>query len=362
MSNPNDYTVGWVSALDTELTAAKAFLDEMHEKVKVTATGDINSYTLGKIGQHDVVIAVLPDGEYGIASAALVVANMLRSFLNLRFILMVGIGGGAPSPRHDIRLGDVVVSRSLGGTAAVYQYDFGKRIQNQGFQTTGFLNLPPTLLRTAINGLKTKHEILGHEYEKEISKVLKKYPRLRKKYSRPNQLNDKLYRSGVVHPTDDNANCEETCGNDEKHLVFRPERTEDEDNPAVHYGPIASANTLMKDSTIRDRIAAEKGILCFEMEAAGIMNQFPCLVIRGICDYSDSHRNDKWQGYAAMTAAAYAKDLLRRIPRQEVKLERRIIDFYDLTASGMGPLPQPTECHSSSWIDGLSDFFRQDEL
>jgi hypothetical protein len=68
----------------------------------------------------------------------------------------------------------------------------------------------------------------------------------------------------------------------------------------------------MRDALIRDKLAAEKNVLCFEMEAAGPMNHFACLVIRGICDYSDSHKNKEWQGYAAMAAAAYAKDLLGR--------------------------------------------------
>jgi len=80
----------------------------------------------------------------------------------------------------------------------------------------------------------------------------------------------------------------------------------------------------MKDAVVRDTLAKEKGVLCFEMEAAGLMNHFPCLVIRGICDYSDSHKNKEWQGYAAMTAAAYARDLLRRIPPNRVEAERPI--------------------------------------
>jgi nucleoside phosphorylase len=86
----------------------------------------------------------------------------------------------------------------------------------------------------------------------------------------------------------------------------------------------------MKDALIRDRLAAEKDVLCFEMEAAGLMNHFPCLVIRGICDYSDSHKNKEWQGYAAMAAAAYAKDLLSRIPPNKVEAEKRISDVLSL--------------------------------
>jgi nucleoside phosphorylase len=110
-------------------------------------------------------------------------------------------------------------------------------------------------------------------------------------------------------------------------LILRSKRTEDEDDPAIHYGLIASGNQLIKDAFVRDKLAAEKDILCFEMEAAGLMNHFPCLVIRGICDYSDSHKNKEWQGYAAMMAAAYAKDLLCRIPPNKVEAERRISDI-----------------------------------
>lgn len=83
----------------------------------------------------------------------------------------------------------------------------------------------------------------------------------------------------------------------------------------------------MKDAVIHDQLAAEKDVLCFEMEAAGLMNLFLYLVIWGICDYSDSHKNKEWQGYAAMAAAAYAKDLLSRIPPNKVEAEMRISDM-----------------------------------
>ncbi|KAN0078968.1 hypothetical protein V8E54_005481 [Elaphomyces granulatus] len=172
-------TVGWICAISTEYVAAQAFLDEEHEGPEYMSPNDSNDYILGKVGKHNVVIAILPDREYGTSSAAGVARDMLHSFPNVRIGLMVGIGGGAPSPKHDIRLGDI--------------HDFGKRMQEQDFQETGFLNQPPTLL-----------------------------------------------------------------------------------------------------------------------------------VIRGICDYSDSHKNKEWQGYAAIAAAAYAKDLLCRIPPNKVEAEKRI--------------------------------------
>jgi nucleoside phosphorylase len=74
----------------------------------------------------------------------------------------------------------------------------------------------------------------------------------------------------------------------------------------------------MKHGDTRDRLPQKDGILCFEMEAAGLMDNFPCLVIRGICDYADSHKNKQWQEYAAATAAAYAKELLSVIPANQV--------------------------------------------
>ena len=83
----------------------------------------------------------------------------------------------------------------------------------------------------------------------------------------------------------------------------------------------------MKDGVTRDRLSSELGgVLCFEMEAAGLMNSFPCLVIRGICDYADSHKNKGWQPYAAATAAACAKELLSVIPESHVSETRSIAE------------------------------------
>ena len=327
MSNPKDYTVGWICAISTEYVAAQAFLDEMHDGPEYVSPNDKNIYTLGKVGKHNVVIAVLPEGEYGTSSAARVGSDMLHSFPNVRVGLMVGIGGGAPSGKHDIRLGDVVVSAPRDGKGGVLQYDFGKTIQDQSFQLTGFLDQPPVLLRAAVNDLKAMYEGQGHQIEETINNILENKPRLRKKYKRPDPSNDRLYHTRVTHPPNDEASCAAVCGDDSSCLILRPKRTKSQDNPTIHYGLIASANQLMKDSSVRDRLAAEKDVLCFEMEAAGLMNHFPCLVIRGVCDYSDTHKNKEWQGYAAMVAAAYAKDLLRRIPPNKVEAEKTISDF-----------------------------------
>ncbi|QGI99499.1 hypothetical protein CEK26_012568 [Fusarium fujikuroi] len=330
MSNPHDYIVGWICALHIEYVAAKTFLDEKHEPPEFVSTNDNNLYTLGKIGRHNTVIAVLPHGEYGIAPAASVARDMLHSFPNIRIGLMVGIGGGAPSPKHDIRLGDIVVSASdnvkHGG---VFNFDHGKVIQGQPFKESGFLNQPPMILRTAVQGLRSEYEAEGHQLERDINKTLDHKGRLRKKYGRPQAITDRLHQPWVLHQPHDDPNCDH-CSNDPSSLIVRAERTSDEDNPTIHYGLIASSNKLMKDATIRDELA-KKGVLCFETEAAGLMNHFPCLVIRGICDYADTHKNDQWQGYAAMTAAAYAKDLLCQIHPNRAVAEAKISEVLSAT-------------------------------
>ncbi|CAG8356082.1 unnamed protein product [Penicillium salamii] len=325
MSNPEEYTVGWISAITTEYVAAQALLDERHDAPTHLSPQNRNDYTLGRIGKHNVVIATLPMGEYGTISAALVADSMMQSFPNIRIVLMVGIGGGVPSRKHDIRLGDVVVSVPSDGRGGVVQYDFGKAIQGQEFKPTGFLGQPPTVLRTALNGLKAYYEVEGHQIKDTINAILEKKPRLRKNYREPDLASDRLYQSHIVHPVDGDLPCDSNCSDDL--LVSRPPRTEEDDNPEIHYGLIASANRLMKDALARDQLAAQMDVLCFEMEAAGLMNNFPCLVIRGICDYSDSHKNKVWQGYAAMTAAAYAKDLLNRIAPWHVEQEAKIVNI-----------------------------------
>ncbi|KAL6838127.1 hypothetical protein V8C40DRAFT_279665 [Trichoderma camerunense] len=330
MSDTNNYTVGWICATLPAYVAAQAFLDETHESPKYVSPHDNNDYTLGKIGRHNVAIAVLPCGEYGLASAASVARDMLHSFPNIRIGLMVGLGGGAPSPKHDIRLGDIVVGVSSNGNGSVFQYDYGDTLQGQGqmFQKIMFLNKPPLVLLSAVNGVMAEHESKGNLLAKAVSSVLdgNENEKLRKNFGRPEATSDKLYKSHYVHSSDNRERCALVCGDDPLNLIHRPERTYEDDDPVVHYGLIASANQLMKNAIIRDKLVADKDVLCFEMEAAGLVNHFPCLVIRGICDYSDSHKNDEWQRYAAMTASAYAKSLLYRIAPNKLEAEITIKD------------------------------------
>lgn len=187
--------VGWICALETEYVAAQVFLDEKHAPPESVATNDNNDYTLGRIGKHNTVIAVLPGGEYGTAAAATVARDMLHSFTNVRIGLMVGIGGGAPNAKHDIRLGDVVVSVPQNGLGGVLQYDFGKEMQDQPFHVTRCLAPPPPVLLTAVSGLRSVYKINGHDIQNDIRTRLAENKRLRREFSRPDAATDRLYHS-----------------------------------------------------------------------------------------------------------------------------------------------------------------------
>jgi nucleoside phosphorylase len=304
-SDPRAYGVGIICALPKEKAAVDAMLDEEHPRLR-PAAGDDNDYTFGKIGDHYVVVACLP-GDMGTSSATSVATHMMRSF-PIKIGLMVGICGGVPSEEHDIRLGDVVVSKPTGQHGGVVQWDFGKVEDGGGFRRTGTLNKPPRPLRAAVAGLEAKHIRSGHSLQKHLDSLSTNYPRMAKTYKHQGNEHDQLFEASYSH-----VEGESTC--DRCECEYQHDRAErDDEQPEIFYGNIASGNAVVKDGPTRDGIAKKENILGFEMEAAGLMDTFPCLVIRGVCDYADSHKNKRWQPYAAAVAAAYAKELLLSLP------------------------------------------------
>jgi nucleoside phosphorylase len=305
----SEYTIGWIAALPHERAAAESMLDQKHAPPQHKHMNDHNIYTLGSInspnGEHNVVIASLPSGRYGTTPAATAATQMLSTFPEIKFGLMVGIGGGISNEDNDIRLGDVVVSKPEGTFGGVRQYDCGKSTTH-GFEERGALNSPPRVLLNAVSALQSKHELTGSSIPSILGAMCKDYPLMAKPRQGPGYVyqgaeDDRLFYADYEHPIS-KKHCSE-C--DSAREVVRPERSDHD--PYIHYGTIASGNEVIKDPRMRDLFL---NCLCFETEAAGLMNDFPCLVIRGICDYCDSHKNDQWQRYAAATAAAYAKELL----------------------------------------------------
>ncbi|KAM0513961.1 hypothetical protein ACHAPE_007316 [Trichoderma viride] len=258
---------------------------------------------------------------------------------------MVGIGGGAPNfnafPPKDVRLGDVVVSIPNGKLGGVIKYDRGKVMNGGEFQHTGLLNNPPALLTAAVQKLRSRHEFRRNSVSKYVSQMIEKManledanPDIENMYQYQGSEYDQLFKADYEHdesgqifntsersqdttreiPQDPRLPCP-SC--DKERLVKRgARRTTD---AVIHYGTIASADQVMRHGITRENLQRKYDILCFEMEAAGLMNDFPCLVIRGICDYSDTHKHKIWQRYAAAAAAAYAKELLGMIPGEDIE-------------------------------------------
>ncbi len=308
-----DYTIVWICPLEVEQIAALEMLDVQHGRLPQPGT-DQNVYALGEISGHNVVIAGLP--EAGNCPAAAVIAQARGTFPNLRFSLLVGIGGGVPVTTDNgmVRLGDIVVSKPAGQHSGVVQYDHG-RAQEGFFQRTGALAAPPGLLLGAAKSLAaSRARSRADPLVRNIRKIDTTVPGLRK-YRHPGLAQDHLYQPDCIHG-EIGRSCVR-CGCDPAQRVPRDTEQDDEPRVVVHRGTIASGELVMRSGRLRDQLAQQYDVLCFQTEAAGVLTNFPCMVIRGISDYSDSHKNDEWQGYAAAAAAAYARELFLHIPINE---------------------------------------------
>ncbi|KAF4553918.1 Ankyrin repeat-containing protein 26 [Elsinoe fawcettii] len=302
------YVIAIVCALHLEKTAVMAMLDEIHQDPMHTEDDD-NHYTSGRIGDHNVIVVCLPAGSMGKSHAAVAATQMTRSF-RIKMALLVGVGGGVPSKTHDVRLGDVVVSQPSGKFGGLVEWDFGKTERDGIFSRTGSLNRPPTALLNALSALRARHNLHGDNLGSHLQSAAAKYSRIATTSSPPADDPDQLFCSDYDH-IGDGLTCV-AC--DTSRLQNRPPRSYT--GPFIHYGLIASGDQVMRHGRTRDKHAAPDDVICFEMEAAGVATVLPCLVIRGICDYADSHKNKRWQEYAAATAAAFAKELLLFLQRQ----------------------------------------------
>ncbi|KAK4497731.1 hypothetical protein PRZ48_010384 [Zasmidium cellare] len=300
--NKEDYTVGWICALPIpELQASRLLFDgDEHEDV-ILGHDTLHQYVYGEMNGHNIVMGCLPASQMGKASAAAVAAEMTATFPKLKFGLLVGIGGAVPAP-HDIRLGDVVVglpdlNSSHGG---LIQYDFGKAVHDGTFVRTGQLNQPHISLLSGLGKVRS-----APRAKSEFLRYLDTYKE--DSYWKPAE-NDYLFGASYKH-----VEGQDTCAScDPDQIKPRPKRSISA--PTVHYGLIASGDQVMKDAAKRDALSAQySGVFAFEMEAAGIANILPCLVVRGMCDYCDSHKNKAWQPFSAAAAAAWTKELLRNI-------------------------------------------------
>jgi len=233
---------------------------------------------------------------------------MLASLSSILFDLMVWVGGGIPSETVDIRLGNVVMSKPLKEFGGVIQYRSGKMVEE------GRLDQHPEQAAPGPSDCRQAgHMADGNKLPDILARMEEMYPNMKLEFAHRGTEKDRLFRVDYDrvggHPTCD------LC--DVDNVVPRPIRHHT--HLIIHYSLIASDNVMMRYGTSQDvLLAQELGVICVEIEAVGLMDSFPCLIIRGICDYVDSYKNKMWQPYAAAMAAAYARELLNVITGRKV--------------------------------------------
>jgi nucleoside phosphorylase len=320
------YTVGWIAPMSLELTAATAMLEEPTE---LRVPEDNTVYNVGRIGHHYVVMVVCP--RIGTNPASIVLTNMRRSFPNITHVLLVGIGGGVPCYGVDLEkqivLGDVVVGFPQDSEGGVAHTEFGAWVGKNEFAFSGHTLHPSSALLGAVNNLQSQHEKLQGTFIPQILREMRNGIRadLQPEFKDPGPEHDRLFQDDCPH-LDKKKSCDVLCELDKSTLREKrgPKAHREKDTPFVHYGTINSENALVISSAKRNDLYEKRGTICFEMEAAAIVSECQGLVVRGICDYADSHKNKKWQRYAAATAAAYTKELLSVLPAADVAKTRTV--------------------------------------
>ncbi|RSL56983.1 hypothetical protein CEP54_008563 [Fusarium duplospermum] len=334
----NDFEIAIVCALRLEYDAVCHLVDEFWDGNYGRAAGDPNEYTTGRIGLFNIVMVLL--SGMGKVKAASATASLRSSYLNLELVLVTGICGGLPKTGSDkeLVLGDVVVSNT------VVQYDLGRRYPNE-FETkdtlSDSLGRPPIHVQNLVARLATSRGIRWLE-EQARSHLEKLWIQQRNEdeaadHRYPGAENDHLYPSSYLHKhrstglcrvCDDSPravcsasrklSCRE-LGCDVRQSISR-QRLQDSERlrlPGVFIGRFGSGDTVLKSGEDRDRIAKEHDLIAFEMEGAGAWDEIPCIIVKGICDYADSHKNKNWQKFAAATAASVAKALIEKYPRTD---------------------------------------------
>lgn len=273
--------MAWIAPLAIEAAAALHILDE-HHGIPARKPGQTLVYHLGRMGDHNVAIACFPAGECGIGVAGAMATEMKRDLPNLEIGLLVGVGAGIPSVENDIHLGDVAVAVPDGDNSGVIGYDLVK-IEPEEVRLKQWQNASHSMLRSAISKL----EAIFLTSNGNGNQLLSHLPRFNgTKFMRPQT------------PSQPSSTCSKHIQHPRKY-------------PVVHHGCILSGNKVIKSAQYRDEMSRRYKAIAIEMEAAGIMNALPVAVIRGISDFGDSNKEDSWQLYAAATAAAYAKELLK---------------------------------------------------
>ncbi|KAA8620646.1 hypothetical protein SMACR_09575 [Sordaria macrospora] len=291
-ASQNDFEIAIICALPKEKAAVLLLLDDLwdgrgNRHRYARAPGDYNTYRHGRIGRFNVVIVLLDTmGKVPAAGAAV---NIRRSYPNLSLALIIGICAGVPLAKgREVILGDVVISNVL------IHRDFGRQYPNR-FEAKAEVEdgygRPNRNIRSLLKSLEEDNrpevEEQAAEYLRHLQEKHDKDPKRESelgKYKYPGADKDKLFEDSYEHKHHD---------------------------PTLNCGRCTQGSICEESREIE---CDELGVIGIEMEGAGVWDELPCIVIKGVCDYADSHKGKGWQYYAAATAASVAKAVLDEYP------------------------------------------------
>lgn len=264
----------------------------------------------------------------GVVRSSSASRSLKMSFSSIKLALLVGICGAVPFKKDgsEILLGDVIISETI------VEFDYGRQYPDSFKRNDTLLDVygRPNEILGLLQRWKIPviFETLQQEFTQHLEVLLQ---RMNMKYPAANQ--DMLFQSDYVHKHHGNcmecndaagsvcqyaltSSCSDLC--DESRIVSRHRMKEAArsgstgPSPSVHIGAIGTGDAVMRSARHRDQHAQSESIIAFEMEGVGIWDKFNCLVIKGVCDYADSHKSKFWQDYAALAAAAVAKEVLEQ--------------------------------------------------
>lgn len=296
-------TIGFVCPLFTEFKAVKAILEVDYGRREIFRHEYLDYiYHYGRIASEDVVAIYFPEDDIGLLNASRYANCLLNDHPSLArprsHCFLVGIAGGIWTSKTDVRLGDVVLATS------VMEWTFGKHLED-GFKTT----VHPTKLSTGVRYLTPE---FMYDRNRLAQRITDRIASMRQKdlddgWTHPGQDADRLFNPFYAHQSDA-SDCDECSSEKHQHRQSRQSSS-----PKVHRGLIASGSSVLRDASWRAKLQ-EQDVLAVEMEASAVLSVDPkFIVIRGICDYADSHKNKKWQKYAAASAAATTALLIDQI-------------------------------------------------
>ncbi|KAL7800382.1 hypothetical protein V8C43DRAFT_302439 [Trichoderma afarasin] len=335
-SHREDFEVAILCSIPLEYDAAALQFDEFwdeHGDPFGRSAGDLNTYTLGRIGTHNVVLALGLDMSG--TELATAVASMRHSYTALKLVILTGICHGVPfTGQAELLLGDVIISNAF-----VRYGDIAVKYENES-QSQVYMSSNHVDIRNLFASLHTERGL--YLLQQRTAYFLRKFQkgvisRQKRKYQYPGAAEDKLFDSAYRHKhrksvtcicgTLEDLACEEALGtscNDlgcnEEYLMERARLKEqnmrnDQHMPALHIGKVASIDVmLLKKREDWDVIAKTESVIAFGYSGAWALQDMPVILVKGVSNYADGHNNKKWRDYAAATAASAIRAILEVYP------------------------------------------------